>query len=310
MKIWIDWIDPKTNILYLWTDLLTTVINLGNAWATLNTYWTINNQLVTNLNVTDKLFTINKWGAIASGFNSWFEIEENSVITWYFSTNATRDGFSVKAPSSFEFELLASWLTANRIYTLPNLAWTIALTTDLWSYLPLAGWIMTGNVDMNWDIDTYIRQGYNTAVNSIWRAFTIRAWGSTVGSTDKNWGTLQLKWWSATGTWRSAIQLFLSVPWVSGTTEIQPTLVWQLAIASWSPVFSLSANQSTVTPISTNNFNVNWDLAWWFVQRRHWTADTAWNQLTVQSWWATSWATDKNGWTLVLSSWISTWSGW
>ena len=148
MKIWIDWIDPKTNILYLWTDLLTTVINLGNAWATLNTYWTVNNQLVTNLNVTDKLFTINKWGAVASGFNSWFEIEENSVITWYFTTNATRDGFSAKAPVSFEFELLASWLTANRIYTLPNLAWTIALTSDIptvaWVYMPLSWWAFTG----------------------------------------------------------------------------------------------------------------------------------------------------------------------
>lgn len=50
--------------------------------------------------VEDKLITLNEGGAAASGGGSGIEIEENSAITAYFKTLATRDGYEFKAPAN------------------------------------------------------------------------------------------------------------------------------------------------------------------------------------------------------------------
>lgn len=76
------------------------VINIGGANSTVNFTGTVNNNNVTNLNVTDKLITINDGGGAGSGGNSGFEIEENGVATGSVQTSADRNSYEFKAPNT------------------------------------------------------------------------------------------------------------------------------------------------------------------------------------------------------------------
>lgn len=76
------------------------VINLGGANSTINFTGSVNNQNVTNLNVSDKLVTINKNGAASSGGSAGLEVEENSSITGYAQTSSDRNSWKFKAPNT------------------------------------------------------------------------------------------------------------------------------------------------------------------------------------------------------------------
>lgn len=76
-----------------------TIINLGNASATVNFNGTVNNNNVTNLNVTDQLITINDGGGVGSASGTGFEIEEGGSITGYVKTSADRNDYEFKAPN-------------------------------------------------------------------------------------------------------------------------------------------------------------------------------------------------------------------
>jgi hypothetical protein len=76
-----------------------TVINIGNASATVNFNGTVNNNNVTNLNVTDQLITINHGGGAGSASGSGFEIEEGGSITGYIKTSGDRNDFLLKSPN-------------------------------------------------------------------------------------------------------------------------------------------------------------------------------------------------------------------
>lgn len=76
------------------------VINYGNSSTVHNFLGTAIYELQVNSYVTDKLMTLNYGGAVSSGTGVGFEIEENAVITGYFKTNGTRDGFSFLAPAN------------------------------------------------------------------------------------------------------------------------------------------------------------------------------------------------------------------
>lgn len=112
------------------------VITIGNSTSIINFTGTVNNNNVTNLNVTDKLFTINDGGGAASGSDSGFEIEEAGSPTGFWKTDASRTGFRAKAPaSSGEIVLKPSTsaftgtldvpVTANRTLTFPDATTTI-----------------------------------------------------------------------------------------------------------------------------------------------------------------------------------------
>ncbi len=77
----------------------TNTINIGGANTTINMTGTVNSQNVTNLEVADKLITLNNGGAAASGAVSGIEIEENGSATGYIKTSADRDGWEIKAPN-------------------------------------------------------------------------------------------------------------------------------------------------------------------------------------------------------------------
>lgn len=108
------------------------VINIGHAGTVVNIFGGDINFEGTQHYIEDKLITLNKNGSAASGVGSGFEIEENAIITGYLKTNATRDGYDIKAPaiSSTATFSLAS-LTGNKIFTLPDTTGTIALFSQI-----------------------------------------------------------------------------------------------------------------------------------------------------------------------------------
>jgi len=68
--------------------------------ANLDTTGTLTYVNTTNLQVTDKLITLNKSGLAASAAASGIELEENAVITSYVKTSADRDSWEAKAPNT------------------------------------------------------------------------------------------------------------------------------------------------------------------------------------------------------------------
>lgn len=77
----------------------TNTINIGGANTTVNITGTVNSQNVTNLEVSDKLITINNGGAAGSGAVAGIEIEENGSATGYVATSADRNSWEFKAPN-------------------------------------------------------------------------------------------------------------------------------------------------------------------------------------------------------------------
>lgn len=107
------------------------IINIGYSGSTINITGTLAYQNVTNLQVTDKLFTVNKGGGAGSGVSSGFEIEENAIITGYFATNGTRDGWDFKTPAITGVATLSlASLTGNHTYTLPDANGTFAVSAS------------------------------------------------------------------------------------------------------------------------------------------------------------------------------------
>ncbi len=125
-----------------------TTINIGGSGDTVNIAGTLTYVNTTDLNVSDKLITLNKGGAAASGNNSGIQIEENAVITGYAVTGNTRNSWVFSTPNTLgtilltpaatavSTELLSS-STANRTITFPDNSGTVALTSDLHSPVTL-----------------------------------------------------------------------------------------------------------------------------------------------------------------------------
>jgi hypothetical protein len=75
-------------------------INIGGSNSTVTFTGTVLNETVTNLNVTDKLITLNDGGASSSGSGVGFEVEENASATGYIKTSSDRNSFDIKAPNT------------------------------------------------------------------------------------------------------------------------------------------------------------------------------------------------------------------
>ena len=76
------------------------IINIGRSGATVNVQGDTFYQNVTNLNVTDKLITVNDGGSAGSGGGSGVEVEEDSLITGYNKTSSDRNSWELKAPNT------------------------------------------------------------------------------------------------------------------------------------------------------------------------------------------------------------------
>lgn len=92
---------------------------------------TTNVILSTNTVIKDALITLNKGGLAASAINTGFEIEENALITGYFKTDAARDSFLIKAPTTFEAELDLALLTTDKKFQFPDVAGTLVVYSQI-----------------------------------------------------------------------------------------------------------------------------------------------------------------------------------
>ncbi|KKS68425.1 MAG: Cell wall surface anchor family protein [candidate division TM6 bacterium GW2011_GWE2_42_60] len=89
-----------TQLINIGTGAGVTTINIGGTGDTVNIGGTLTWVKTTDLQVTDKLITINKDGALASGDDAGIQIEENAVNTAYAKTGNTRASWLLKAPAT------------------------------------------------------------------------------------------------------------------------------------------------------------------------------------------------------------------
>lgn len=75
-------------------------ITIGRSGTTINMVGSTTYEQVTNLQVADKLITINKGGGATTGSGSGFEVEENNVITGYVKTSTDRNSWQLLAPNT------------------------------------------------------------------------------------------------------------------------------------------------------------------------------------------------------------------
>jgi hypothetical protein len=130
-----------TQVVNIGTGSGITTINIGGSGDTVNIAGTLAYVNTTNLQVTDKLVTVNKGGAASSGDGAGIEVEENSAISGYIKIGNTRSSWVMETPtksgtimmtpgaSSFSSEIIST-ATANRTFTLQDKSGTLALTTD------------------------------------------------------------------------------------------------------------------------------------------------------------------------------------
>lgn len=144
------------------------VINYGYAGTTHNMNGTVFNVFTTNLNVTDKIITLNDGGAAGSGGNVGFEIEEGGVATGYFIQNTTRDGFDFQASAvtgvaTFDLSLL----TGNQTATLQDASGILAYLSDIPA--PVNAWLLDGNTTAGEYIGTNNAQDFPIYTNAVER---------------------------------------------------------------------------------------------------------------------------------------------
>lgn len=102
----------------------TNTIQIGNSNSTVNILGTVLYENVTNLQVSDKLITLNKGGASSSGTGVGFEIEEGGSVTGYIKTTGGRDGYLFRAPANAADSSFIFSATSAQTYTLPDASLT------------------------------------------------------------------------------------------------------------------------------------------------------------------------------------------
>ncbi len=102
------------------------IINIGRSGGTVNILGSALYEYAANQYVLDKLITLNYNGAAASGIGAGFEIEENSIITGYFKTNAARTGYSLKGPANADVTHFVLSSTTARTKTFQDTNGTVA----------------------------------------------------------------------------------------------------------------------------------------------------------------------------------------
>lgn len=75
-------------------------ITIGRSGTTINMVGSTTYEQVTNLQVADKLITINKGGGSTTATGTGFEVEENSAITGYVKTSSDRNSWQLLAPNT------------------------------------------------------------------------------------------------------------------------------------------------------------------------------------------------------------------
>jgi hypothetical protein len=90
----------NSQIVNIGTSTASTIINIGAAGDTVNIIGNTNFVQTTELQVSDRLITLNKGGTALSAIGAGFEIEESNVITSYIKTSSDRNSFLLRTPTS------------------------------------------------------------------------------------------------------------------------------------------------------------------------------------------------------------------
>lgn len=77
-----------------------TVINIGNAGATVNIQGTTIYENTPQLLVADPLINVNSGGGVGSGQNAGVAVEEDALVTGYVQTSSDRNSWDLKAPNT------------------------------------------------------------------------------------------------------------------------------------------------------------------------------------------------------------------
>ena len=78
------------------------VVNIGSNGGVVNIHGSVFSSQATNLEVTDKIITLNNNGLTGSSFGAGIEVEENGLPTSYLKINEERNGWSIKTPGTSE----------------------------------------------------------------------------------------------------------------------------------------------------------------------------------------------------------------
>lgn len=174
------------------------VINIGNAGATVNILGTTLYENVTQLQVADPVITLNKGAGVGSAANSGVELEENGIITGYVETSSDRNSWILKAPNTAGVVTItpgASGFTINQASHNPVTIGTangLSLSTQALS-LGLASAGVTGALSgTDWSTfnskqvaGTYIKADGTQALTANWAAGNFKATinGVIIGNT-------------------------------------------------------------------------------------------------------------------------------
>lgn len=258
------------------------VINIGRAGAQVNVIGNTFYENVTELQVKDKLFTVNKGGAAASGFGTGFEIEENAIATGYFKTNGARTGFDFKAPAAgFAASIVLNGLTAARTYTGPDIAGTFLLSgagvvntltgqntffmdANILSNFRLEWGVLGASHYSSFDLGTTaigVSMSYVNPAGTLYRSFSLNSGGITLED-DNGKGIQYFADYSATFTARSLVDkaYVLSVVGSSNPFSDASALVKNSADPTKLVIFS-AAGVTTGTTRTLTVPNANGTLA-------------------------------------------------
>jgi Phage T4 tail fibre/Chaperone of endosialidase len=89
----------NAQVVNIGTSSAGTTINIGGTGDTVNILGTTNYIQSTDLQIMDKVITLNKGGAAFSGIGAGIEIEESNIAIGYIKTSTDRNSFLFRAPS-------------------------------------------------------------------------------------------------------------------------------------------------------------------------------------------------------------------
>lgn len=84
------------------SSLTPKVVNIGSNGGVVNIHGSVFNSQATNLEVTDKIVTLNNNGLAGSSFGAGIEVEEAGIPTSYLKINEERNGWLMKTPGTQE----------------------------------------------------------------------------------------------------------------------------------------------------------------------------------------------------------------